>query len=164
MKMNTMPWSVVFAYFSKRTWTKRCKWVVFYFPSSNRELPKCSCPQMEPSTLAPKWIILYLAVICHSKSHKRSRCTSWVTAISVHLGSYLLVIGRFGEGDGKGREPGTFPCIVLSSQPLSPKKKLLSLNPQPNLFFISMFGPEIMGSFWIRGFQLREASLTSFIV
>lgn len=89
---------VVFACSSRRTWTERCKWVVFYFLFSNRELPKCFCLWMEQSAVALKRIILYLAVICQSKFHTRSRCTFWVTAISMHLGSYLLIIGRIGSG------------------------------------------------------------------
>lgn len=64
----------------------------------NGKLPKCSCPWVEQSGIALRWIILCLAVICQSQSHNYSRCTFWVTAISVHLGSYLLVTGRFGAG------------------------------------------------------------------
>lgn len=52
-----------------------------------------------------------------------------MTAIRVHLGSYLLVVSRFGGGDGEGRGTEEIPPIVLSSERLSPKKNLLSLNP-----------------------------------
>lgn len=63
-----------------------------------------------------------------SKSHKRSRCMFWETAIRKHLGSYLVVIDRLGDGAGKDGVPRTFPLIVLFS-PCPQRKTLLSLNP-----------------------------------
>lgn len=64
-----------------------------------------------------------------------------MAAISVQLGSYLLVIGRFGgRGMGKAEEPRTllssflFPTIV-------PGQNLLSLNPSMDLLDRNVCAP-----------------------
>lgn len=54
-----------------------------------------------------------LAVPCQSKFPIRSRCTFWVTATSVHLGTYFPVIGRSQGGGGEGRGTEDCPLIVL---------------------------------------------------
>lgn len=150
-----------FTYFSKRTCAK---WVVFYFLSSNRELPKCSCPWMEQSLLALKWIILYLAVICQSESHKGSRCAFWVTAIRVHLGSYLLVVSRFGGGDGEGRGTEEIPPPLFYLLSGCPQRKTFSVwIPNWIFFYWNVCGPVNCGKLldWRFSTELREVSLAS---
>lgn len=127
--INTLLGSVVFACSSKRTQPERCKWLVFCFLFSNRELPKCFCPWIEQSAIVLKWIILYLAVICQSASHARSRCAFWVTAITGHLGSYLLVVGRFGGGEWWKKGNWGLASSLVYFEWWSPKENLLSLNP-----------------------------------
>ena len=148
-----------FTYFSKRTCAR---WVVFYFLSSNRELPKCSCPWMEQSLLALKWIILYLAVICQSESHKGSRCAFWVTAIRVHLGSYLLVVGRFGGGGWwrKGNRGDPPHCFIFWA--VVPKEKP-SQSESLTESFSTVCGPVNCGKLldWRFSTELREVSLAS---
>lgn len=147
---------VVFASSSRRARTERCKWVVFYFLFSNKELPKCFCLWMEQSALALKWIILYLAVICESKFHTRSRCTFWVTAISVHLGSYLLIIGRFRGGGWRKENIGLAPSSVYFLSKDGSPRKTFSVWTLKWIFCIEMFvGLLTAGSFWIGGFPLN---------
>lgn len=148
---------IVFAYFSRITWTTKCKWI-FYGLSSNRELPKCSCPWVKQSVIALKWIILYLAVTCQSKSGKRNRCTFWVTAISVHLGVIYWLLADLRVGDVERRETEDFLPHSSISWVIVPKEKSSeseSLNKCLSLMFVVLF---TAGSFWIGGLHWREKS------
>ena len=148
-----------FTYFSTRTCTR---WVVFYFLSSSRELPKCSCPWMEQSLLALKWIILYLAVICQSESHKRSRCTFWVTAISVHLGSYLLVTGRFGGGGWWRKNRGVSLSLFYLLSNCPQRKTFWVWIPNWIFFYWNVCGPVNRGKLLDWRFSTEYRKLTGF--
>lgn len=103
-ELSPLSWPVAVTCLGKRTWTHICKQAPFYFCTSQRDLPTHFCPCMEHCMTALEWIILYLATLCQNESHEHSRCTFWVAAIRVHLGSHLLAIGRFGGGEWWGQE------------------------------------------------------------
>lgn len=58
--------------------------------------------------------------LCQNESHEHSRCTFWVAAIRVHLGSNLLASGRFGgRGMVRPGEPRAPSSPVSFSDDLS---------------------------------------------